>query len=92
MSPVCWERRLAKRGLVLTIYESEVLLDWTVFVEPIDKSRNDNQFRPLIGIGVHSFRDEAVRLAVADFDEKEAELKREQTVRALAGESARTGW
>lgn len=88
MSPLRWKERLAKRGLVLTIYEGETTHDWTVFIEPVDKSRNDNRFRPLIGIGVHSFRDEAIQIAVADFDEKEADLKREQVALALAGQGS----
>lgn len=85
MSPECWKRRLAKLGLALTIYEREPQ-DWTVFVEPTEKSRNDIRFRPLIGIGVHLSRDEAVRIAVADFERAEAEQIRERVALALAGE------
>ena len=86
MSPEHWKRRLAKSGLALTIYEGQVVHDWTVFVEPVDRSRNDKRFRPLMGIGVHAFRDEAVRIAVADFEQAEEQQLREKVTLALAGE------
>lgn len=90
MSPSYWERRLGRIGLAFTVYENEVVNDWTVFVTSVDKSRSDKRFSPLIGIGVHMSRDEAMRRAVEDFDEKETELKREQALLALAGERAET--
>lgn len=90
MSPECWKRRLAKRGIALTVYDrshmlGDVTQEWTVFVEPTDRSRSDPRFRPLIGIAIHQSRDEAVRIAVADFERAEAEQLREKVVLALAG-------
>jgi len=85
MSVEYWKRRLAKRGLALTVYDMEPTRDWTCFVEPIDRSRSDVRFRPLIGIAIHRFRDEAIRNAVADFEFAEAEQLREKVALALAG-------
>jgi len=87
MSPEQWSKRLTKRGLVLDFYEGVgPLQEWTVFIQPIDTSRGDPRFRPLIGIAIHVSRDEAIRMAVADFDFAEAEQLREKVALALAGE------
>ena len=93
MSPKYWKRRLAQLGLNLTIYDrshmlGDVTQEWTVFVEPIDRSRSDPRFRPLVGIAIHQSRDEAIRIAVTDFERAEAEQLREKVVLALAGAGA----
>lgn len=66
----------------------DVTQEWTVFVEPIDRSRSDPRFRPLVGIAIHQSRDEAIRIAVTDFERAEAEQLREKVVLALAGAGA----
>lgn len=91
MSPEYWKRRLAKLGLALTVYDRDHILgnvtqEWIVFVEPLDRFRSDPRFRPLIGIAIHQSRDEAIRIAVSDFEQAEAQQIREKVVLALAGE------
>lgn len=93
MSPSYWKRRLAKLGLALTVYDrshmlGDVTQEWTVFVEPMDRSRSDPRFRPLVGIAIHQSRDEAIRIAVTDFERAEAEQLHEKVVLALAGAGA----
>lgn len=92
MSPKAWQRRLAKRGLRARFLEhgpgyvgDDVQTVWTVLVERIS-GHHDTRFLPLIGVGMHSSRDVAVKAAVAHFGAREAEQKREQVVLALAGE------
>lgn len=97
MSPERWRRRLAKRGLDVWFLEHGpgyvgdcVLSEWTAVVEPMDHSRNDIRFRPLLGLGRHGSRDEAARRAVQHLNEVEQDMRREIALLALAGEPQRT--
>jgi hypothetical protein len=63
-----------------------VIEEWTAVVEPMDSSRNDVRFRPLIGLGRHLSRDAAGKLAVAHLTEAEQNMQREIAVLALAGD------
>lgn len=84
MSILCWTRRLAKRGLELAVSESSGDR-WFAYVTPADIRLQDMRLPPLLGIGRHVSRDEAIRIAWRDFDRNLEAQRRAQIVLALGG-------
>jgi hypothetical protein len=84
-----WKRRLAKRGLALSLRPGN-LNRWIAYVTapgaPVDQ-----RFSPLCGVGWADSYDEAIETALRDFQARREDQQREQVVLALAEpEKART--
>ena len=87
MSVNGWRRRLAKRGLTLSLRPGN-LNRWIAYVTAPGATAN-SYFSPLCGVGWADSYGEAIEVALSDFQARWEDRQREQTVLALADPSAR---
>jgi len=77
-----WKRRLAKRGLALSLRPGNRDC-WIAYVTAPD-APVDQRFSPLVGVGWADSYDEAIDAAVRAFDAKREDQQHERVVLALA--------
>lgn len=82
MSVNGWKRRLAKRGLALSLRPAN--RDRWIAYLTAPGAPVDNRFSPLCGVGWADSYDEAIEAAMRDFEARREDQQREQVVLALA--------